>query len=98
MIRVSKEDLLRAKRETDAGKGEYDRGKRTIDSVITGVTNGNIGGSVSAELLSVYETIKPTLEEANRFFEECDTLMQNANREYDNTTEETSAALNRNKL
>ena len=98
MIRVSKEDLLRAKRETDAGKNEYDNGKKTIDNVITGVNTGKIGGSVSAELLSVYETIKPTLEEAYRFFEECDTLMQNANREYDSTTEEASAALNRNRL
>ncbi|MDD5887907.1 MAG: hypothetical protein PUC82_00260 [bacterium] len=98
MIRVAKEDLVRAKRETDAGKNEYDQGKKTIDNVINGVNNGKIGGSVSAELLSVYETIKPTLQEAYRFFEECDTLMQNANREYDNTTEDASAALNRNRM
>lgn len=98
MIRIAKEDLLRAKNETDAGKNEYDKGKKAIDNVINGVNNGKIGGSVSNQLLSVYDSIKPTLDEAYRYFEECDSLMARANKEYDNTTEETSAALNRNRM
>ncbi len=98
MVRIAKEDLLRAKREADAGKVEYDNGKKAIDKVITSVNNGKIGGSVSKELLSVYETIKPTLEEAYRYFDDVEQLLVRANKEYDDTTEGTSAALNANRL
>lgn len=98
MVRISKEDLLRAKREADAGKTEYDNGKKSIDNVITGVNNGKIGGSVSRELLSVYETIKPTLEEAYRYFGDVEELLMKANKEYDDTTESASAALNANRM
>ncbi len=97
-MRVSKEDLLRAKQQTDIGKTEFNEGEKQIDQVIMGINNGKIGGSVSAELLSVYETIKPTLTQANRYFEEADSLMLRANKEYDATTEETSAALRSNRM
>ena len=97
-MRVAKEDLLRAKQQTEIGKTEYDNGKKTIDQVINGVNNGKIGGSVSAELLSVYEKIKPTLEQAYRYFDEADGLMLRANKEYDVTTEETSAALKSHRI
>ncbi len=97
MVRIAKEDLVRAKQQTDAGKTEYDDGKKQIDNIINGVNNGKIGGSVSKDLLSVYETIKPILEEAHKYADEIDQLLARANKEYDDTTEDAGAALNSNR-
>ncbi len=91
-------ELQAAKRETAEGKQAFTTGDQTIANVINGVTNGKIGGSVSADLLSVYETIKPIIKECQKFFDECDELMLRANKEYDTTTEDAAAALNANRF
>lgn len=98
MVNVAKEVLERAKQQTAVGQQEYDSGEKQIDSVMTGVTNGKIGGSVSKELLQVWDSTKNVRQEAHKYFTQMDELMLRANQEYDRTTEETSAALNRNRF
>lgn len=97
-MRIARDELATIRQATDNGYTEYDTGKKKIDQVINGVTNGKIGGSVSAELLNVYDTIKPVLEEAYKFFGNCVELLIRAEKEYDVTTEETSAALKSHRI
>ena len=97
-VRVTQADLERAKRETAAGKNEYNTGKKRIDTVIADVNSGKIGGSVSVHLLAVYDTIKPTLEKAERYFDEADQLILRANKEYAATTEEAMAEMNKARM
>lgn len=96
-VRITKEDLMEASRATNKGKEDYRTGDTTIANVINEVTGGKIGGSVSAQLLSVYETIKPALKEGYQYFDEIDQLMARANKEYDTTTEDAQAAINSNR-
>ena len=96
--RVTQADLERAKRETAAGKTEYNTGKKRIETLHAEVNSGKIGGSVSVYLVAVFDTIRPTLEKANRYFDEADQLMLRANKEYVATTEEAMAEMNKARM
>lgn len=98
MVNVAKDVIQRAKQQTAAGQMEYKRGEHDIDTVMAEVTSGKIGGDVAKNLKDVWDSTKGIRQQADKYFTQMDELMQRANQEYDRTTEETSAALNRNRF
>lgn len=95
-VKVTREVVQQGKDRLSARHASVKSAFAKLENLVSQVTKGAIQGSAATAILDAYATVKPIMERADKELTGKEESLNKALVNYDNTTDELNATINKN--